>query len=106
VAELWLAEPEDAFAIAALVNGAEGDRIDAAKVLDLLSAPHSTFLLCIHGRELVGCVHLAAVGTTAVLGMLAVRPAQQDQGIDTQLLERGERLAREEWGCVETKRVR
>lgn len=77
----------DAAAIAAVVNAAnsgdggmagwthegglfEGRRTDVGEVLDLLAVPGATFVLCLDGREIVGCAYLKQIRSAAYMGLL------------------------------------
>jgi len=103
---------DDATAVADLVNRAYrgeesrkgwtteadllgGQRIDAAMILEFMES--SFFRLAYDGEALVGSMHVEVLDQErAELGMLAVAPERQDQGIGRQLLEEGEHFIRDE----------
>lgn len=111
------ARASDAAAIVDLVNSAnsgdggtsgwtheanffEGKRTDVEEVLELLAAPGSTFVLRLDGEEIVGCAYLKTIDSAAAyMGLLAVRPMLQANGIGTGLIAECERVARGEWRC-------
>jgi ribosomal protein S18 acetylase RimI-like enzyme len=95
------AGPQDAEAIAALVNRAyevemffvAGDRTSADRVRAALAA--GVFLVDTDsGGELAACVHTSMDGARAHFGMLAVHPAQQGRGRGRTLIAEVERRAR------------
>ncbi len=116
------ADRRDAPAIAALVNAAnsggdtdaagwtheaelfEGDRIDAAEIAAMIAAPNAMFLLCRAlgqtGGELAGCVYLKTLGDVGYMGLFAVLPALQSNGVGKRLIVEGERIVRDEWRCT------
>jgi GNAT superfamily N-acetyltransferase len=77
----------------------EGPRIDVAEVLEHLAVPGSTFVLCLDGKEIVGCAYLKRIRSAAYLGLLAVRPLLQARGIGSALIAECERVARDAWQC-------
>ena len=70
-----------------------GNRIDIPKVIDLISQSGSVFLLCHKQQQLVACVHLVKQTDSVYLGMLAVLPELQGQGIGGQILQYAEQYA-------------
>lgn len=105
------ATPEDASAIAGLVNSAfrveaffkKGDRTDADEIRDMMS--RGRFLLLdepMQGREpvLAACVYTTCAGERAYFGMLAVRPDSQGRGLGRRLIDAVEAVARDA-GCHE-----
>jgi GNAT superfamily N-acetyltransferase len=106
---------EDAARIAALINSAyrgetsrqgwtteadllSGSRTEIDEVLSLIAADNSMLLLCLDAGTLLGSVTLERQGNTAHLGMFAVQPRQQGQGVGKQLLAFAEETARTAWG--------
>jgi len=79
----------------------DGQRTDAVGVTELLRRPDSRVLLAIDAGRLVGCCHIERAGTACSFGMFAVDPKLQRGGVGRALLEEGERVARDEWGCHE-----
>ena len=78
----------------------DGQRTDAAALLDLLAPPEATILLgTTPAGELRGSVYLQQQADTLYLGMLSVAPDQQGHGIGKQLLQAAETHARQRaWG--------
>jgi len=77
----------------------EGQRTDVAEVLEHLSVPGSTFVLCLDGKEIVGCAYLKRIRSAAYMGLLAVRPLLQARGVGSALIAECERVARDAWQC-------
>ncbi len=107
--------PADAPAIARLINAAyrgasgwtrethilKGERTQADSILETMRAPDSLFLLCLRGDQLVGCAHLKRSNRSeGYLGMLAVAPEGQQEGLGKALMGRAEDLARELWDAT------
>ena len=115
----------DAPAIVALVNAAyrgessragwttEADLLDGvrthdAEIIELIALRDSMILLCCDVADLLGSVHLQRVGgndgentrAAAFLGMFAVKPNLQSQGIGKQLLHAAEAAVLREWGVT------
>lgn len=110
--EFRAAGRHDAAAVAQLVNRAyrpspgsggwthesgliDGHRITAASVKELVLAPESAVLLAQDAGETVGCVHVAKEERSAYIGMLAVEPRLQNQGLGRRILEAAETYAAE-----------
>lgn len=116
------AQPNDAEAIAALVNSGYrgepsragwtteadylvGRRTDAAEVINLIGGPDSLILLGERDGELVGpelvcSAHLQRDRDGVQLSMLVVKPAWQARGIGKRLLLAAEHCARTTWGSL------
>lgn len=77
----------------------EGQRIDAAGVLENLNKPASVILLAETEAGLLACCHLERFGEACYFGMFAVSPALQGAGIGKRLLCEAEAYARDTWGC-------
>jgi ribosomal protein S18 acetylase RimI-like enzyme len=107
------ADPEDVAAVVALVESAyrgdasrlgwtteadllDGQRTDTEDVSGLVADPYSRIVLAEGPQGLVGSVLLRAETDSAYLGMFAVRPGLQGQGVGRALLAEAERVAREE----------
>ncbi|MBC6991589.1 GNAT family N-acetyltransferase [Hymenobacter sp. BT491] len=71
----------------------DGPRTDAASLTELLRT--GTILTLLHADELVGCVYVQPQGTRLYVGMLAVSPARQAQGLGRQLLGAANDFARQ-----------
>jgi ribosomal protein S18 acetylase RimI-like enzyme len=116
--EYRIAQPADVPAIVDLVESAyrgpasragwtteadflDGQRTDAAMVLDVLSDPDSRLLLAFAGERLVACCHLERHDGYAYFGMFAVRPDEQGGGIGRAVLAEAERQAHDDWQARE-----
>lgn len=77
----------------------DGERTNAEELSKLIDADSSLVLLCLHGSEIVGSVHLEKVEGGAYLGMLAVSPSLQGTGIGKRLMDKAELVACETWDC-------
>ena len=80
----------------------DGQRADAAMVRALVADPDSLVLVADDGAQpgsLLACCHLERRGEAAYLGLFAVRPETQGQGIGTAILVAAEAQARR-WGAV------
>lgn len=75
----------------------DGLRTDREMLLEILAAPDSVIVLCATDQQLLGSVHIQREGLTANLGMLAVKPDMQGQGIGTRLLAAAESHAVSIW---------
>jgi ribosomal protein S18 acetylase RimI-like enzyme len=114
---LGLAEEADVPAVVALVESAyrgegsrrgwtteadylDGQRVDEAMVRAMLRQRGSLVLVARQGERLVGCCRLEDLGGgVAELGMLAVDPLAQGQGVGRALLAEGARVAAERLGA-------
>ncbi|GAA2740327.1 MULTISPECIES: GNAT family N-acetyltransferase [Kitasatospora] len=112
------AEPADVPALVALVESAyrgeasrvgwtteadllDGQRTDADGVAAVIGRADSVVLVAEDEGELLACCHLERRGSSAYFGMFSVSPGRQGGGLGRAVLERAERLAREEWGAAE-----
>lgn len=95
--EIRLAEIQDAEAITALINSAfrkaesffiERDRIDVASIRALMEK--GQFLVAENRGALAGCVYVEQRGERAYLGLLAVGPTLQREGIGSTLMNAAE----------------
>lgn len=122
---LWqaqLATQEDAESISVLANAAfrgdssrhgwtteadllGGQRTDPEKIMDLLLADNSVFLVIPQlnqesDKKLLACVHLEKKDESrAYLGMLTVDPFEQAGGVGRYLLKTSEDFVKKEWQC-------
>ena len=111
----WAGKSQSA-AIAALVNAAyrgegsrlgwtteadflSGQRTDGEMVEGLMDDAGSRFLVAWAASGLVACAHLHREGDSVWLGMLAVQPVLQGQGIGTALIGEAEGRAMALWGA-------
>jgi ribosomal protein S18 acetylase RimI-like enzyme len=105
------ARPEEAGALAALVNAAyrgdsgrqgwtteadllDGTRVSVATVAALLADPACVLMACEVDGELVGCMELRDDAGRLYLGMLTVAPGAQGRGIGGRLMDAAEAHAR------------
>jgi len=112
--------PDDATAIAALVNSAYrgessrrgwtteadllgGQRTDPLAIIEFLrtgcAEQRVLPLLCAQDGSLLACLQLERDGTEAYLGQFAVSPAHQAAGLGRQLLAAAEHHAATHWQC-------
>ena len=109
-----IANPNDATAIVALVNSAyrgdfsrhgwtteadflEGRRTEEQQVLALMKDEHYLFVIAKQQHILQATILLEHKQNTVHLGMLAVNPLQQNQGIGKALLNAAEQIAKKTW---------
>ena len=78
----------------------QGKRTDEAELLALLEEPDGALLVCVENDLLLATVHLQHRHGTAWLGMLAVKPDVQGQGIGRNLMRYAENYARMQWRCT------
>jgi ribosomal protein S18 acetylase RimI-like enzyme len=112
----------DASAIASLVNQAyrgessrlgwtteadllSGLRTETAEITRLIALENTLFLLCLADNALVASVCLEKSSNSAHLGMFAVNPQQQAQGIGKQLLAFAENTAVSTWRVARMEMV-
>lgn len=81
-----------------------GQRSDEAMLADLIEDPDSALPAAWSGAAPMACVHVSRVGSSASLGLLAVRPDLQGTGLGRQMMEVGEAHARKVFGA-ETMRM-
>ncbi|MEO8460829.1 MAG: GNAT family N-acetyltransferase [Dokdonella sp.] len=81
----------------------DGQRIDPAGVLEVIVKPESRVLLVECDGKLSACCHLERQDESAYFGMFTVSPLQQGSGLGGYLLAAAERIARDEWNCVELR---
>ena len=76
-----------------------GLRTDANHTAQLITSPDSTILVARHGCALLGSILLEYLAShqAAAIGMFAVKPTQQNQGIGKQLLAYAEQFAGQHW---------
>lgn len=78
-----------------------GDRLVEEDYLASLTEENRLILLAQEDDRVVGCIEIKIDGTHAHLGMLAVLPDQQNQGIASQLLAKAETLAKQTYQATE-----
>ncbi len=77
----------------------DGQRTDTEEITRLLQAEDSMILLCLRDGARVASVHLEKCAEGAYLGMLAVHPVLQGQGIGKRLMAEAENIARQLWAA-------
>ena len=77
----------------------EGQRTDEREVIELMNKPGSIFILCHDAEKLIGSVQIEKQQDKTYLGMFAVDPERQGDGIGSMLLSQAEAYARDEWVC-------
>lgn len=77
----------------------DGTRTDADEVAELINKPGSYILLCERDNVLLASVHLENRGDHAYLGMFAVSPQAQAQGVGKYLLTMAEDIVSRQWQC-------
>ncbi|GAA4043091.1 GNAT family N-acetyltransferase [Hymenobacter glaciei] len=81
----------------------DGQRIDEEGIADMLAQPGATMLLALNeANELVGSFYAQVRGPLVYLGMLAVTPTLQTQGVGKFLLEAAENYGRQH-DCTTSK---
>ncbi len=81
----------------------DGQRTDAAGVAALIGKPACMVLLAETGDTLLACAQVERQGASAYFGMFSVRPDLQGGGVGRAMLAEAERIAREDWRCVEMR---
>jgi ribosomal protein S18 acetylase RimI-like enzyme len=75
-----------------------GQRIDQARLQEMIADPSQVVLIAHAGQGLAGCVNVATTpGPSAYLGMLAVSPTLQAAGLGKRLITAAESLAKQRW---------
>lgn len=77
-----------------------GQRIDPARVRELMKTKTQVILIALLGEKLVGCVHLEKKDVVCYLGMLSVDVKLQGQGLGRLMIEKGESYAQTSFGCT------
>ena len=81
-----------------------GPRIDADGIRRIIDAPDSYVLLAEAAGQLLGCCHVRAeTPGQAYVGLLAVRPWLQGQGIGRAIIAWAEREAHERWATTQVR---
>ena len=75
----------------------EGERTSAKQVVELLLRANSVVLIAEMNVEIVACVHLEKSGEASHIGMLAVMPKQQQNGLGKRLLAQAETYGTEKF---------
>jgi ribosomal protein S18 acetylase RimI-like enzyme len=76
----------------------DGQRTDAAEVAALIDGKDSRIVLVEDAEGLLGTLLIRDEGNRMYIGMFAVRPQAQGQGVGRALLTEAERIGREELG--------
>ena len=79
----------------------DGPRTSKWEVAQLMENPDSRVLLAHRDGALVACAHIRKKKNSCYFGMFAVNPELQRAGIGKQLIREAERVAREEFRCVQ-----
>ncbi|MHB1567142.1 MAG: GNAT family N-acetyltransferase [Acidiferrobacter sp.] len=78
-----------------------GQRVDMSMVAEILAQPTGGILIACRGRELRGCVHLEPrPAQCCYLGLLAIRPDFQAQGLGSLLVAQAEAVACRDFGST------
>jgi ribosomal protein S18 acetylase RimI-like enzyme len=81
-----------------------GQRTDPEAMASIITGEASRMIVAEEDGVVVGCCQLEARGDgAAYLGMLAVRPPLQAQGVGRRIVAEGERVARAEWGATQVQ---
>jgi GNAT superfamily N-acetyltransferase len=78
----------------------DGRRTDEDDVASIVADPDCRLLLAETPHQLLGSVYIRRQGHAAYLGMFAVRPTEQGQGVGRSLLTYAEDVARTEFGSA------
>lgn len=79
----------------------DGQRVDVAGVEEIIAKPDSRVLLGDCGGRLRVCCHIEKQGEACYFGMFAVDPALQGGGVGKRTMAEAERIARDEWKCIQ-----
>jgi ribosomal protein S18 acetylase RimI-like enzyme len=77
----------------------EGTRTDIQEVNEIINTPDNLIILCEQQNQILASVHLQKQGSTAYLGMFAVRPNLQNSGIGKAHLHTAEQIVQQQWQC-------
>jgi ribosomal protein S18 acetylase RimI-like enzyme len=83
----------------------DGQRTDAEEITGIIQADDSMVLLCELDGMLVASIQLENNSLGAYLGMLAVNPLMQNQGIGKRLLAEAEGIAQQTWAAEKMQMV-
>lgn len=83
----------------------DGQRTDAEEITGIIQADDSMVLLCELDGMLVASIQLENNTLGAYLGMLAVNPLMQNQGIGKRLLAEAEGIAHRTWAAEKMQMV-
>lgn len=78
----------------------DGNRTDQEEVTSLIQGGDSEILLCFDEAVLVASVHLKRTGHVVEIGMLAIEPTRQGQGVGGWVLAQAENHLLERWGVT------
>ncbi|MEP6484360.1 MAG: GNAT family N-acetyltransferase [Rudaea sp.] len=79
----------------------DGQRIDRQGVADVIVKPFSRVILAYGDDVLVASCHIEKQNDACYFGMFSVRPTRQGTGVGKHVLNEAERVARDEWNCIE-----
>jgi ribosomal protein S18 acetylase RimI-like enzyme len=111
-----VAKTADAPQIVALVNSAyrgessragwttEAELLDGVRTHDdeiagLIDMPRSLILIGLVGEEIIASMHLQLVSDAAFLGMFAVKPTGQANGVGKAMMAEAEAVVKREWSA-------
>ena len=75
----------------------DGQRTDAVEVSGLMNKENSYIILCESDHTLLSSLYLAKEADYGYLGMFAVEPKMQGQGIGKQIMTEAERIVFQDW---------
>jgi GNAT superfamily N-acetyltransferase len=79
----------------------DGQRIDPQGVSEVIAKPHSRVILGERDDVLLACCHIEMQNRSCYFGMFSVLPTRQGGGVGKQVLNEAQRVARDEWKCIE-----
>ena len=75
----------------------DGLRTSEQEIQQFIQADDSKIIVCLHGDELIGSLHLHKMYDSANIGMFVVKPNLQNLNIGKQLLSVAENTAKQQW---------
>jgi GNAT superfamily N-acetyltransferase len=78
----------------------DGQRIDAAGILEAIDKPDSYVLLAKRENVILACAHIERRHDECYFGMFAVQPGMQGKGMGKALLAHAEQQASRLWGSL------
>ena len=75
----------------------DGQRTDCEEVSALIARESSRIRVAVRDRQIIGCVRVDRFESAGTIGMFAVQPSLQNDGIGRALLVDAERIIRDEW---------
>lgn len=79
----------------------DGQRVDPVGLAEIIEKPGSRVILTYRGERLLACCHVEKQGEACYFGMFAVDPTLQGGGVGKLVMTEAERVAREDFGCVQ-----